>query len=340
MKITIVGCGAIGGVISGGIIEHNPVVVSKNNEILNAIKKNGLKVKLPDGKESITWPEIFSSIEKTKMRFDVVFVCTKANSVFDVVTDFVGFLTERGFFVTFQNGIVEGKLKDVLPQGKLVGAIVGFGATMHAPGVVEMTSKGEIVIGELDGKVTERVQVLKSILNNVIETRITTNIWGAKYSKLLINACITTMGAVSGLTLGKMLSYPQFRAIFRRILYEGVEVAKRKGIKLEKISGVSIHKLAASQREVENKLCLSKYYKDFIIKIIGRKYRNLKSSSLQSLERGRKTEVDFINGIIVKYGREVGFATPVNERIVSIVHEIEGGKRDISIENLRELISL
>ena len=341
MKVAIVGIGAVGGVIASYIDrEYNPTMISKNKEIVKNIREKGLKIINP--RQPVCnvqcCPSIYSSFSEQKEKFDVIFLCTKATNVIEAAKEAVDYLTEIGFLVSFQNGIVENSLLEFIPEKKLIGGIIGFGATMHKPGIVEMTSKGEIVVGELNGKITERVQILKSMLDNIIETRITDNIWGAKYSKLLINACITTMGAVSGLTLGEMLSKPEFRKIFRHILYEGVEVAKRKGIKLEKISGVSIHKLAASEREIKGKFCLSKYYKDLIIKIIGRKYKNLKSSSLQSLERKRKTEVDYINGVIVKYGKEIGFETPVNEKIVNIVHEIEEGKREISPQNLEELI--
>lgn len=342
MKIAVVGLGAVGGVLASKIDkEYSPVLISRNEDIVKKVRENGLVLKDFSGKKVYSvqcCPQVYTSFDKQSEKFDVIFLCTKATSVESAARDALPFLSEIGFLVSFQNGIVENSLLEFVPERKLVGGIIGFGATMVAPGEVEMTSAGEIIVGEIDGKVRERTQVLKSILDNVIETRITDNIWGAKYSKLLINACITTMGAVSGLTLGEMLSKPEFRAVFRRILYEGVEVAKRKGIKLEKVSGVSIHKLAASEREVCGKFCLSKYHKDLIIKIIGRKYRKLKSSSLQSLERGRKTEVDFINGIIVKYGKEVNFNTSVNEKLVKIVHEIEEGKRKISPENLKDLI--
>ena len=341
MKIAVVGIGAVGGIVASYIDkEYSPVMISKNKEIVKSIRENGLKIKNP--RQPVCniqcCPSIYSSFSEQKEQFDVIFLCTKATNVNEAAEEAVNYLTEIGFLVSFQNGIVENSLIGFVPEKKLIGGIIGFGATMHQPGVVEMTSQGEIVVGELNGKITERVQILKSILDNVIETRITNNIWGAKYSKLLINACITTMGAISGLTLGEMLSKPEFRKVFRHILYEGVEVARRKGIKLEKISGVSIHKLAASQREIEGKFCFSKYHKDLIIKIIGKKYKNLKSSSLQSLERRRKTEVDYINGIIVQYGNETGFETPVNQKIVKIVHEIEEGKREISPKNLNELI--
>ncbi len=339
MKIAVVGIGAVGGVVASRIApEFAPVLISKNKDIYQKIKTEGLRLVLPSGEEKVSHFSVFTSFREQSERFDVILLCTKANSVLEAAKEGFLYLTDNGFIVSFQNGIVEDLLLKVIPEGKLIGGIIGFGATMHKSGVVEMTSKGEIVIGELNGKVSERVKALKSILDSVIDTRITENIWGAKYSKLLINACITTMGAVSGLTLGEMLSRKEFRGIFRRILYEGVEVAKGKGIKLEKISGVKIEKLAASKREVEGKFCLSRFYKDLIIRIIGMKYSKLKSSMLQSLERGRKTEVDFINGIIVLYAKETGFPAVINEKLVEIVHDIEGGKREIGVKNLELLL--
>ncbi len=341
MKIAIVGIGAIGGVIAAKLHEKfSPILVSRNEEIVKKIRNEGLKLKdLSRKRETLitVYPEIYSSLKEIPKKFDVIFLCTKATSVLEAVLNSIDSLKDDGFFISFQNGIVEDRLLNSIPQEKLVGGIIGFGATMVEPGLVEMTSGGEIIIGEINGKITKRILNVKSILDSVATCRITKNIWGAKYSKLLINACITTMGAISGLTLGKMLGEKKFRKTFRLILYEGIQVGKKKGIKLENVSKVPIEILSATKREAMGKFSPSKYYKDFIIKQIGKKYGKLKSSSLQSLERKRKTEIDFINGIIVKYGKEVGINTPLNEKLVKIVHEIEEGKRKISRKNLEEL---
>ena len=339
-SIAVAGCGAVGGVIGGFIWDkEDTVLICKNPEITQAIRTHGLYVKGVRGNWRFT-PRAYANFSDQRDKFDIILLTMKATAVMDAAREALEYLKPNGFIVTFQNGIVEDKVLEIVPREKLVGGIIGFGGTMHSPGVVEMTSRGELVIGELDGQITERVKELQRILNYVTPTRVTTNIWGAKYSKLLINACITTMGAISGLYLGEMLARKEFRKIFGEIIYEGVKVARAKGLKLEKISGVPIDKLAPTDSERKPGFTPSKFLKDFIIRLIGFRYRRLKSSSLQSLERGRKTEVDFINGTIVNYGKEVGVPTPVNEKIVQMVHEIEDGVRKISPQNLEELLPL
>ncbi len=339
MKIAVAGCGAVGGVIAARINErYSPVLFCKNKEITEAISEKGLKASFFDGSAVRCFPKVYANFEDCGEKFDVIFLTMKATVLKGAVKRAVNFLSDEGFLVTFQNGMPEREIFDIVPKERVIGGIIGFGATMHSPGVAEMTSAGEIVVGEFAGGISDRIKGLKEILDNVITCRITDNIEGAKYSKLLINACITTMGAVSGMYLGDMLADSNFRKIFRFILFEGVEVAKRKGIKLEKISGVKIEKLAADKREVEGKFCLKTLFKDLIIRILGMKYSKLKSSSLQSLQRGRKTEVDYINGEIVRLGRETGFPVPVNEALVNIVHAIEKGEKEISPENLKDIL--
>ena len=339
-SIAVAGCGAIGGIIGGFIWDkEDTVLICKNPEITQAIRTHGLHVKGVRGNWRFT-PRAYANFSDQRDKFDVILLTMKATAVYDAAKDALNYLKPEGFLVTFQNGIVEDKLLEVVPREQLVGGIVGFGGTMHSPGVVEMTSRGELIIGELDGKITNRVKELQRVLNYVTPTRVTDNIWGAKYSKILVNACITTMGAVSGLYLGEMLARREFRKIFGEILYEGVKVAQAKGLKLEKISGVPLHKLAPTDKERTGKFTFSLFLKDLIIRMVGFRFRRLKSSSLQSLERGRKTEVDFINGTIVKYGKEAGVPTPINEKIVQMVHEIEDGIRKISPENLEELLPL
>ncbi len=339
-SVAVAGCGAIGGIIGGFIWNKiDTVMICKNPEITQAIRTHGLYVKGARGNWRFN-PRAYANFSDQRDKFDIILLTMKATALKDAVKDAQNYLKPDGFMVTFQNGVVEDQITDVISPEKIVGGIVGFGGTMHSPGVVEMTSKGELILGELNGEITERGKELQKILNYVTPTRVTDNIWGAKYSKVLVNACITTMGAVSGLYLGEMLKRREFRKIFGEILYEGVKVAGAKGLKLEKISGAPIYKFAPSEKDREGKLTISGRFKDLLIKIVGMRFRRLKSSSLQSLERGRKTEVDFINGTIERYGREVGVPTPVNERIIKIVHEIEDGVRSISPENLNELLPL
>ena len=339
-SVAISGCGAIGGIMGGFIWDkEDTVLICKNPELVQAIRTHGLEVNGVRGKHKFT-PRAYAFFSDQRDKFDIIFLTMKATSVVEAAKDAVKYLNPDGVIVTMQNGIVEDMVADEIGKDKIIGGIVGFGGTMLGPGVVDMTSKGEFIVGELNGEITERVKTVQYLLNFVAPTRITSNILGAEYSKLLINACITTMGAASGLYLGEMLKRKDFRRIFSEIFYEGVKVADAKGLTLEKVSGAPVRTFAPSEKMRNGEALFEKLFKDTLIKIVGWKYRKLKSSSLQSLERGRKTEVDFINGVIIKFGKEVGVDTPINDKIVKIIHEIEEGVRKIGTENLEELIPL
>jgi len=216
---------------------------------------------------------------------------------------------------------------------------VGWGATMLGPGRIDLTSDGEFIIGELDGEVTHRLLIIKSMLEKICKVKISTNIHGALFSKLIINSCITTLGAVCGLYLGEMLNLSIARTIFLQIFTEAVEVAKASQINLEKIAGkIDPYKFALTSKELNNSFSFSLLKKHLMIQLIGIKYRRLKSSSLQSLERGKPTEIDFLNGYIVEKARKFNIPVPINEKLVAMVKAIEAGKMKIERENLYQIL--
>jgi len=145
---------------------------------------------------------------------------------------------------------------------------------------------------------------------------------------LIINSCITSLGAVCGLYLGEMLSRKKIRNLFVEIMREAMSVADAMKMKVpsyaNKIDYYSFLKKPGF---------FGNFYRHTLIRFIGFKYRKLKSSMLQSLERGNKTEIDFLNGFIVQKGLELGVSTPVNSKIVELIKEIESGKRKISVDN-------
>jgi len=169
------------------------------------------------------------------------------------------------------------------------------------------------------------------ILSAVVPVRITDNIIGHLYSKLIINSCISSLGVISGLYLGKMLSIKKIRKIFIEIIREGVAVADKMNLKIEIFGG----KIDFSEFVKGNSL-LSDIRRHLLIRIIGFKYRRLKSSSLQSVERGRPTEIDYLNGYIVRNAAVHNLPVPVNTAIVMLVHEIERKKRKITPENFND----
>jgi 2-dehydropantoate 2-reductase len=233
-----------------------------------------------------------------------------------------------------QNGICEENLANIVGRERTTGCIVGWGATMHNPGELEMTSTGTFVIGNLDNRVDRRLEALKTILDTTVPTA-SHNIMGDLYSKLIINACITTLGAICGLYLGEMLAIKKVRSIFIKIMEEAMAAADAHGIKVETYAGKLNY-----YRFLESKGLFGRLKRHLFIRLMGFKYRRLKSSALQSLERGKATEIDYLNGYIVKLAGQKNIPVPINEKCVKMVKEIETGKRKISKDNFRELEDL
>ncbi len=332
-RICVIGPGAIGGVVAAVLTRqgYNTTLVVKYPELAEKINKWGIEVLGECGEFTIPIPSVALPQELSGI-FDYVLLATKADGLMESARGVLPFLNENSRVVSMQNGICEEMLADVVGEERTIGCVVGFGGSMHEPGKVEMTSDGEFVIGNWNRGADEKLESLAAILNHVAETRISEEIFQELYSKLIINACVTTLGAVCGQYLGEMLSKRNSRKLFIEIIREAVAVGTAMGITIPAGAGgkLDYYKFLAPGP-------LSGFKRHLTIRVIGMKYRKLKSSSLQSLQRGRKTEVDNFNGYIAAKGRELGVATPVNEKLTRMVLEIEQGKRKVDPANFLEI---
>jgi len=338
-RILIEGIGGVGGVIAGKLIQagYNPILVTGNPEISEAINRSGLTVIEPRRKATLP-ARAFSSLSElpTDARFDMALLIMKAHSVVQAAKDTMPFLKpEDGFVTTFQNGIIEDSVAAAIGRERVIAGIVGWGATMHGPGIVERTGPGTLHIGELDGAMSERLERLAEILKVVTPVVSTDNIRGAQWCKLAINCTITTIGALTGESLGRMLEDARVRRAFLGIYREVADTALALGMRLERVA-VNPMMLYLPQ----DAGYLTRFLKDLLVRIAGRKHGKLKSSSLQSLERGRKTEIDFLNGYVVEQARKAGVPTPLNQTITRMIKEIEEGKRKLSPANMEELLAV
>jgi 2-dehydropantoate 2-reductase len=345
------GCGAVGGVLAGGILSagHPLTLVTHNAAISRAIAEDGLRLTTPAGTRTLpaaVCADACPALEGVEGPFDIVLLAMKATGVEAASREIGPLLAPDGIVVTLQNGIVEDRvaatLENIRPTGPspVIGALVGWGATMHAPGVYEMTSTGETTIGELDGSHTARVDRLKMVLDTAAPTVITTNIYGALWSKLAINCVVTTLGAVTGQLLGAMLRHIKVRRLALAVVSEVIDVAMAHGVALEPVAGtLDLRRLYQSPRRRMRVLRPAALPKHAIMSIVGLKFRRLKSSMLQSLERGREPEIDFMNGYVVSKGRQVGVPTPLNAALTTMVKEIADGEREIDPGNLAGLLA-
>lgn len=329
MKFLIIGAGAVGGITAAFLKKSGADVqlVSKYDDYASLISSQGIQVSGVLGEFIVKIPAVASVSQITEEK-DVVILATKATDMMDVAHSLNTVLKKNGFLISLQNGICEDYLAAVIGKERIIGCVTGWGATMESKGKLEMTSKGDFIIGYPYKKCDEFLSGLAEILSSFIPVKTTDNITGHKYSKLVINSCITSLGAICGLYLGKMLMIRKVRKIFIEIVREAVEVAERMNIEIEVFAGKLDFK-----KFIQGSSIFSDVRRHVMLMVIGYKYKRLKSSSLQSLERGKPTEIDYLNGYITRNADIMGVKVPVNKYIVDMIHQIEQKSRDITVSN-------
>ncbi|MHA1776284.1 MAG: 2-dehydropantoate 2-reductase [Promethearchaeia archaeon] len=336
LPILVVGAGAIGGVCAGFMAHHSLRIdlITKHEDLAQKITNQGIQILSPHGNFQVKIPA-YPDLSSLTGTYDLILMVVKATDLEKAVKVVQPFMHENSAIITLENGICEDLVAKMVGQDHVIGCIVGWGATMHSPGVVEMTSPGEFVIGNLDNTIDPRIEQARDILSTINPCYISQNIYGTLYSKLIINSCITSLGAICGQYLGEMLASKLARRIFIEIIRESIAVADAINIRVEVFGGkLDFYSL------LKGKSWFADLKRHLLIRIIGFKYRRLKSSSLQSLERGKKTEIDYLNGYIVARGREKQIPTPINTMVVNIIKEIEAGKRTISKINFEDFIPI
>lgn len=320
-NIAIIGAGAVGGITAAMLINagYNVEVACNSTSLADRIKTDGLHISGICGNYRIPVPAV-SRATDMKSPKDMVFLATKANNMFSAGQEILHLLHKDTLVITMQNGMEQFAVADIVGIERTFFCIVEWGATMLAPGEIRMTSKGNFVLGTPGNRHDDRLPVLEHILSHIAPVRVSENIDGDLYAKLLINSCNASLGAISGLPLGEMLSIKKARNIFIEVVREGIALADAMGIKVEKFGGkIDYYSF------LQGKGFFSDMKRHIILRLIGHQRKHVISSNLISLRRGRPTEIDFLNGFITRHGKQHHVPTPVNDRIVQLVKEIETG---------------
>lgn len=328
-SIMVIGAGAVGGITAAFLSEagYDTLLVTKYDDYAEKVRDEGLNITGVRGKHKVKMTAV-AKISEAEGKKDFILLAMKAGDMPGSASEALPYLKDNGCIIAMQNGICEYDLASVAGNSRTVGCVVGWGATMNSAGNLAMTSAGDFIIGYIDREPDRQLEYLATILRSVVPVRTTSNILGHRFSKLIINSCITSMGAVCGLYLGQMLSVKRMRKIFVNIIREAVAVAEAMKIKPEIFGG----KLDFV-KFIDGEGWLADLKRDITIRVIGFKYRKLKSSSLQSLERGKRTEIDYLNGFLSSKAALHRIEAPVNRRITEIIKLIEEGKATIGIGN-------
>lgn len=331
MRIAIYGAGSLGTILGAYISKAGVDIdlINRNRAHVEALRKGGAKVvgtvQMCQHVNAYT-PEEMSGV------YDILFLMTKQQHNSEVVGMLKNHLAEDGVLVTFQNGLPEMRIAEILGEERVLGCTVAWGATMKAPGICELTSEPDALsfsLGAISEKRSRHFAKVKELLELMGKVEVEENFLGTRWSKLLINAAFSGMSAVLGCTFGEAAGPHESRRIVQALIKECIDVCKAGGIRIEPVQGKDIVRLLDYSNRVK------RAFSFFIIPIAIRKHANLKASMLQDLEKGKLTEVDAINGAVSEYGRRVSCATPMNDRVVEIIHRIEAGELKPCPENLR-----
>ena len=268
-------------------------------------------------------------------RYDVIFLMTKQTENSTVVQTLKRQLSEGGVICTLRNGFPEPLIAGIVGEDAVLGCVVEWGATLTSPGVSELTSEPDCLtfsLGSFTKRNDGRLHEVKALLEYMGPVTVEDNWAGARYAKLLINAAFSGVSAAAGTTFGAASKDKRSRAVIQAVIKECIDVAAAAGITIAPMQGKDIVRLMDYHGPLKKKLSF------MLIPLAMKKHGRLKPSMLQDLEKGKKTEIDYINGTVVAFGREHGVPTPVNDRIVALIHEIEDGKRTPGFANIGELV--
>ena len=331
MRVAIYGAGSLGTILGAFITKAGVEIelINRNKAHVEALQVNGAKV---IGTMEFTQKVTAYTPDQMSGTYDIIFLMTKQQHNAEVVTMLKDYLAEDGVLVTFQNGLPEMHIADILGAERVLGSTVAWGATMQSPGVCELTSHPDALsfsLGAITPDRPKHFDKVKELLEHMGTVDVEENFIGTRWSKLLINAAFSGMSAVLGCTFGEAASPRASRKIVQALIKECIDVCSAGGIRIEPVQGKDIVKLLDYSNPIK------KAFAYMIIPIAIRKHALLKASMLQDLEKGKLTEVDSINGAVSEFGRKVSCPTPMNDKVVEIIHRIEKGELKPSFDNVK-----
>lgn len=300
MKILIIGPGAMGCLFAAFLSKTQEVILlDKNHKRAQAINGQGIIIEGISG----NWQaKVNATADTTNLSsIDLILVCVKSYNTKEAICQAKPCISEKTMVLTLQNGL--GNIEvigEVAGQDKVLGGVTSQGATLLADGHIRHAGRGETVIGRIDGKIPVQLREIREAFNKVgLETRISRDIKGLIWSKLIINVGINALTAVTKLNNGRLLEFEGTARILRNAVTEAVKIAKKKRIKL--IYDDPLAKVEAVCEATATNV----------------------SSMLQDVLKKKRTEIDFINGVVVRQGQSLGIPTPVNSALVDLVKTIE-----------------
>jgi 2-dehydropantoate 2-reductase len=339
-RIGILGAGAIGSVVGGMLTRagHDVTLIDQWPAHVTAMQKDGLRLSGTCGEHTIPVNAVhLCDAQAIGQPFDAIFLAVKGYDT-DWATLFaIRFLSQPdGVIVDFQNGMNDERVAALAGRERTLGCVITISAGMYEPGHALRTDTGELgfKIGELDGRDTPRARELVSIVDNVAGAKFTSNLFGERWSKLATNSMANALAGLSGLGSAEVRTQPLPRSIAIQLAAEVIRVGRAAGYEVEPIYGI------AAQRFVDASEGRGAEALESDMAAGARSLVGGRPSLLQDVMRGRRTEIEELNGFVANKGRELGVPTPMNAAVVHEVQRHGVGQLQPDPKNLEPLAAL
>ena len=337
MTITIFGAGAIGGTTGAALARagHDVLLVDSNAPHVEAINGAGLTVER-EGRASTTRVRA-ARPEELGHDLELVMLAVKSHHTAEALTVLAPRLAAGGTVVSLQNGLSEELIARAVGPARTVGCLVNWAADWVAPGRILHGGHGAFVLGELDGRVTPRVQELAALLSAVEETPVTDNIWGYKWAKLIYGALLFGTAVVDAHVYEVVERSPGVQRALVGIVGEGLAVADKAGVRVEPFDEFdpAWYRAAVAGDASARGRAMSAIATHY------RAHTKTKTGIWRDLAvRRRKTEVDGQLGVLVEKGEALGIAMPLTRRLMELIRDLEEGRRVMDWANLEPLAAI
>jgi 2-dehydropantoate 2-reductase len=333
-KIAVLGAGAIGSSVSADLTKagHDVSVIDQWPAQVEALRSKGLHIQMKDGDVKVPIRAChLCDLASANLEFEIVFLAVKSND-HRWMAEFVRpYLKRDGVLVGVQNGMNDDSLASIVGRDRVVGCVVELSAEIFTPGLVQRntTHKGTwFSVGELDGFYTARVKEIAALMSHVGRCDITNNIYGAKWTKLIANSMTMGPRGLLGLTNGEASELPGMFDLAAKLGRESLAVGTALGYRTEPIFGLRADEFAGSNDE--NLMTAMKA-------LLGHVGSRSRTAPIHDHIKGRRSEMEFISGVVSRKGKELGIPTPCNDAVVELDRQINKGLLKMETSNFELL---
>jgi len=343
MKTAIIGVGAIAGTLGGFMAKagNDVLMIDSWKEHVETMNEKGLILDGIVGDHIVKVNAIHTDeIPNISDTFDMVIVGVKSYDTENAIKRMLPFMNEESCVVSPQNSINETLIAPLVGAYRTIGCITTISAGLYEPGHIIRTGSVSqslqkepvcFTVGELNGEITERVQTIADLFNSAGKTLVTDDLWGQRWSKMVTNCMVNATAGMTGLMSHEVRADRETRNQILNLAIETVKVGRAFGYNVKPPMGdfslEDMEKGAGPEGNEE----LDKVLQGTPPEVPGR------PSLAQDVMKGRKTEIDYLNGLVSDKGKEIGVDTPYSDAVTQVLKAVESGEFGVGMDNIKRV---